>query len=739
MSVLSLPRIFFKGQAEWNPATGNNNDQWPTYDFPNADLNWSWLEGEGITRENFTTEFPKWVTTLKEYKDQASNTKWMQSPSEWNYYGGNNWFLHTTASNGAVLSRTTVIGGQLAYTGPVITQDNLVNAVVEIYGDRGTPARMVDVNPDSFWCTDFYARSFEISDKDDGTIRYLWGDLAGNTRIVGRWVHVQRNLNVDGRLQIAGVASVVLQACLPNDQFTVHNSTLNSTLLKQLDEARQQPGVQGVMVRFTVYMASYFSREEFQACSGLGLGNQEGDGYREDKRLTCQYTALAKLWAAGNLIQNPAVSRVVGTIGLWMQDELVSVPEGRYLVPCNKLTAENQPENPTQSKKSTALGLAVAELHSAEKVLSVDFSSAIPEIDFTGTKADYGPITVRVQLPDHQSKVIATLASADYDQARYEAAAGIIDLPFPTGVTPEDIQSGTLLVEAQGKLALSETAISKHALTVHSDQGGLYIDEGQTGKLKIRVRQRGAVPTQAVKVLLTQYVPDAPPVPGANPQQLTLATPDKKLLSFPDAPDDIITVSPASEGEAVIGFKPVTGSPGFPNIVSYPFLGGEAPPKPNEIIIPVYLDSGGPIVNGSITIASAFYASVRMLSFDNNLPQEFADLWNSNFSKDEAWNFLYSRVLYLYHLIFPVMKFKIGLDLSSQEQVTQRIATLANFTDCSNIENTLYMPVTRDLSAGRRTVIQMYKGLVDRNFEPEEISPGPLAICPRYPDSAPAF
>lgn len=68
MSVLSFPRIYFKGYMEWDPCTFNNNDwqEFQTYDATNAALNWQFLATQGITPENFTTTFRPWAITLQQ-------------------------------------------------------------------------------------------------------------------------------------------------------------------------------------------------------------------------------------------------------------------------------------------------------------------------------------------------------------------------------------------------------------------------------------------------------------------------------------------------------------------------------------------------------------------------------------------------------------------------------------------------------------------------------------------------
>ncbi|MDQ3812879.1 MAG: hypothetical protein M3347_02885 [Armatimonadota bacterium] len=163
MSVLSVPRIYFQGVAEWNPATTNNNDQWPTYDLLNVDLNWNFLAQQNppITKQNAQTEFPTWFLTSQTFSSNGAS--WQQPPCEWNYYGGNEARLHTTDPNNLTgLTTTNITGGQLAYGGPVQTGDELVGAVVKIVGSPFGDAREVDINPAAFWTTDVFVGSFGI-------------------------------------------------------------------------------------------------------------------------------------------------------------------------------------------------------------------------------------------------------------------------------------------------------------------------------------------------------------------------------------------------------------------------------------------------------------------------------------------------------------------------------------------------------------------------------------------------
>jgi hypothetical protein len=114
MSVLSFPRIYFKGFLQWDPCTFNNNDwqEFQTYDGANAALNWSFLKKHGVTPDNFTTTFRPWAIKLQEdVKDKPPGPR---VPAEWNMFG-----THGVSFVQYGDFTTTVIGGDLEYGNPV--------------------------------------------------------------------------------------------------------------------------------------------------------------------------------------------------------------------------------------------------------------------------------------------------------------------------------------------------------------------------------------------------------------------------------------------------------------------------------------------------------------------------------------------------------------------------------------------------------------------------------------------
>jgi len=122
MSVLSFPRIYFKGMMSWDPCTFNNNDwqEFPTYDGVNAALNWPFLATQGITPQNFYSTFRPWAIALQ--PDCVDSPGGERVPAEWNMFGTHGVSFVQYPQGGF---QTTITGGALGYNQPV-TSDPLI-------------------------------------------------------------------------------------------------------------------------------------------------------------------------------------------------------------------------------------------------------------------------------------------------------------------------------------------------------------------------------------------------------------------------------------------------------------------------------------------------------------------------------------------------------------------------------------------------------------------------------------
>ncbi|HEX2046445.1 MAG TPA: hypothetical protein VHF27_01695 [Acidimicrobiales bacterium] len=693
MSVLSVPRIYFKGQASWNPATANNNDQWMTFDTVKAELDWGFLGSQHppISAENAGARFPLWARTLQHYS--GPDGRWYQPPAEWNYYGGNEVALHTRRT------QTMVTGAQLTYGGTDRADgDPLIGSYVEIVGDPypgttfPTAARLVDVNPNSFWSTCLLLRSLQIGDERSPTA-FLHADVAPGAYMGSQWLNLRRNLNADHQLEIAGVGGSVMQACMPKgDSLRFGRMCDRSPSLQGLAAALRRPGVKGLMVRLSAYMTRYFTAEEFADCKGK----------------TEKYTRLVQLWDAdlhsGRApTQNPAVSSVVGTIGLWCDGELASSAGGRYLAPMARI-AMSLPEGQTAD---AALGPAVAEVHQEEAVLSLDMGGTVPECDSSGRKVDLGPLEVVVVEGSGRATTVATLAPEDYDRARYEKRAGIVDVDLRDDDVPK-IVNGTLRLVARASEAV--VALEEMSVTAEAESRCVWVEEGEVVGLRVHVRQNGALPTDTVHVRLAQYLPDPPP-PCPNPQSWVLASRETAVLAFLGAPDDVVTLAEPGDGSVEIRFRSLR--PGFATIAFFPHRDGPPPPvPPPSRVLPMLLDQ-----THRVTMTSASFCSVRAMPFDNDLPRRFARQWEERPDPSAAWDFVYKNVLALYQLLYPAMLHFGGLDLGDRRAVERNINRILELTCEVEPTSTVRMPVTRDLSAGKRAVLRLYAQLVRSDWQ----------------------
>jgi hypothetical protein len=333
---------------------------------------------------------------------------------------------------------------------------------------------------------------------------------------------------------------------------------------------------------------------------------------------------------------------------------------------------------------------------------------------------------IAVQAGDSTLTPIATLPYGGYAQTSYEKGGGIADVPFAPALA-QLIRDGTLVfqvgpsvwvaeADASGKLqpTKNRTVLVEQPFTAQTDRRSVYLNEGETAQVPITVRYRGQ-PAAGAKVLVVKYNPpdalfgpvDAIPATGLQVVDITNGE-SSTITVQPDQGPPVqtlaTTVQADQNGNVALDLR--AASPGFPVLVFYPFLAGQAPPVPT----------------GSFDeVGTAMFTTVRVLSFDDAFVDRFVDLWNSTYDPAQAWDFVYSTILYLYDMIFPVMlKF---VPLGDRQRVEGAIdQVLALIAPGYFPESTLAMPITRDLSQGKRTVLQLWGGLVKKNYPPEPIT-----------------
>ncbi len=382
-------------------------------------------------------------------------------------------------------------------------------------------------------------------------------------------------------------------------------------------------------------------------------------------------TALAAMFQAGFEPCNPAEAFMVGTIGVWNEGEPRTVPDGRVLL--------MPPLTPTSP--NFYLGPAAARVHLDRHVVSLNLITAVPEANYDRpptSKANLGHIRLGLVPPGGHSPIPIS-PHFDYDNASYLKNGGIVNVPYdPAQVTADQLEHGTLVVlsDLYSQQPILTEAFSTR--TVVTDDGAIYFDEqGEDNEeaqdaIFLLVRERGRPPSEDVTISLWEY--QFVLLPAGNQQRassaLTLVAPGSPLGHRLDFPETV--TFPKHRKEAIE--VPITAIATGPLILAFTLNG-----QPPGADFPLFASS---------------FIGVRVLPDDDydHVPDE-----------ELTWEFMYHTVFRYYYVIFPGMS-KI-IPFNNQKRMEAAAHEIVRRTDPDLWHSTLYMPVTRDLSKGKRELI----------------------------------
>lgn len=625
MSILSLPRIHFLGFTDWSPCTGNNASS-------------TYLEAPVEPALNGKTfaEFRQWI--------RERNPTLLQPNGSWNLYG----------DNAARFAETQITGAQLA-SGNAASTDPLFGQPVDlqglVYSDGPAPARMVMTDPYTGGeATSQIFYQWIVVGKVNGPPDQCIGfKAAAACRMFSRWPYQTRNLGITFK---EGMVGCIWQAAAHNQDIQWFGVD-RSPALAALKAAATAGSNQGLLMRFASYCTLYYQTATFQG-----------------KRIT-NGLELVAAYEQGFTGDNPARSAMVGTFGIWEAGELASAATERLLAP---LSAQI-----VNSSSIATLGPAMARVDPARNVLVVDFISAFPEQNQQLDKADFG--TLQVQARDAAGKVIpiAALPYTSYNRQSYESSGGISEFPLPSGAAA-GISAANIEV-AQNQIGSLEPVLQQVRFVAETDDWGVYVDEGETVPVTVKVTENGGPAKSAVRLWLQQYDSDgnllSKPVvkildPGGNPISDNTVPVNAGVAQF--------SVGSLAEGSCFLAF--------------YPFVDKK----------PATIPSSG------FPLPTSFYCCVRMLPFDNALERNTPD-------SKLSWSFIYNNVLSVFDLIYPIMS--VVRNLADRNVVEAMAEQLKFAISLDTFESTLYMPITRDLSAGKRKLLQRFVNLLPNRVPPD--------------------
>ncbi|MEZ6141578.1 MAG: hypothetical protein R3B84_13480 [Zavarzinella sp.] len=361
---------------------------------------------------------------------------------------------------------------------------------------------------------------------------------------------------------------------------------------------------------------------------------------------------LAAMHQQGHYFSNPAYSRVVGTIGLWQHDEAATWPGGRYLTPSNPIPGVGVPCGP-----------AVFEI--SDTHLVIDFLHVIPEVNADLEKLDLGPLIVSVQAAG-TAVDIGQINLSDYGQVAYESRGGIVELAVALDLA-NLVRSGELVISSTIDGERVEL-LREQRYTAVVDRRDVYLNQNETHSVTVRVLDHGRPPSVSTNVVVGSY--------RVGPGGGVARTSDPETVHSVDADGNMtITVQHSELGPLDYRMQPYEASSLVPSL----------PPQ--------------------LDIMSDQFFSTRTLPTDMDL--------NDNASDSElTWEFIYNTVLRHWDLISPVMTQR-GLPLNDQALMEALAATIVEVTskDPAMFESARYMPITRDLSDGKRELLRRWARL----------------------------
>lgn len=664
MSYLSRPRIsFFSRDATVNPSTANNNYVFYALDYGTVELqNPPPIVGASLP-EMSDAAYREWMTSLVAFSDPVdqipdpTRPDWQPTMGgSWNYWGD-----HLATFGTASVTSVLVDGDPV--TRP--SDDALVGTNLVFN------ARMADLDPGDTFCTQFVPAGLSLLGRDaEGGITEILRGVP--TTAYTRFFNLHR---------IRGAGSFF--AVIPNAalEFADESVISDSRGLRALREGAGNGG--GLVLRWCYY--------------GMESRMDVLEMYDRTQR--------------GEEPVNPKIGRVVGSIGVWNGEDVRSAPVGRMLQrpgpPYFATDDENAEESKAVRVKShgdverahkpgTVLNAQVADTACEDSVgpamavvehdrVVLDMGTTFPEAGCdpaaergSWSKHDFG--VVRLEL-EAVGGGVEPLGEVAYDAETYESLGGTWEVPIDPGPeTRRRIAEGALrLCIAGGDVLLREIDCAQ----VVTDDQAVYLDMQVAaggpiarGRARLRVFRKGEpLPdheTVHVEVWKTYQGPSK--ANSVNPLVLMAAdVSEQKVGSFTvDIPEGGVADVPIDATE-----------PG-----SYKLR---------------YVAPGMHVEGGSPHWSVEQYSCYRVLPHDDY----------SNVPDDQiTYEFVYKEVLSYYAILYPVMAKIIPWGPENAPPDAERVGEFAGLIrqaiDERRLGTALAMPITRELSAGKRALLRRW-------------------------------
>ncbi|HEY0371772.1 MAG TPA: hypothetical protein VGD79_07205 [Thermoanaerobaculia bacterium] len=274
--------------------------------------------------------------------------------------------------------------------------------------------------------------------------------------------------------------------------------------------------------------------------------------------------------------------------------------------------------------------------------VTLDLSNAVSETGDTMQKHDFGELTLVAVDSSGTETTLGSFGFDRYDTPAYDATSGIITLAIDAQQLEAAQTADLQLRDASGKILLAEDPIRILPLMPN-----LYLDAGDETVARFQVYDRGVPAGAGIDVTMCVISSDG----GTLDNTFALTSDADGIVSFPIH----------SRVAGIHAYVPLVGA--------------------NAVMPP-----------GGINPEVNTYMYLRTLP-DNEDIGALAPTWDN----------VYSYVLADWNAMAPCMD--NWLDLQNEAQVRSYAGLIKKLTDPAAFENYRYMPVTRDLTRGERTLL----------------------------------
>ena len=573
-------------------------------------------------------------------------------PGYWNYYGD-----HLTTFGSAAVNSSWIDDEPVTEPG----EDPLLGARIVFN------AKLVDLDPADTFTSQLISARFSVVGRDrDGQLAELISGLPTTSHT--RWLNFSR----------PGGAGT-FQSVIPNDQLAFIDESLapDSRGLAALRAGAAAGG--GLSLRYCLY--------------AMKAGFDE----------KAQYDAFK----AGKMQMNPKIGRVLGTIGVWNGTDMISVPVGRLLhIPAppffpsaaaTAAAAKGARRRVKSHEDVEKVAPAVADGTPADEYASMmgpaaavilgdrvvlDLLTTFPE-QGARAKHDFGKVDLVLEYSDpsgaEQQAVVGNVA---YDADVYELLAGVVELPIPSELAPHVAEGSLFLRDAAGTVLLREI----EAPQIETDDRNVYIDiapEGSgtaaTAKMTLHAFKKGEPSAEPVTVKLEVYEDVMNPGTANSTDPLVVSA--CVMVNQQQGLEGAFTIPAGGSGDLVFSVS----KPGLYKLRFLPpHLHGVSEKNPN--------------------FAVEFFGNYRVYPAD-----DFSEVAE----EDITWPFVWENVFSYYAILYPIMSTIIPWAPENSreldpERVTQFALAIRQAVDESRVGTALAMPITRDLSAGKRKLVQRW-------------------------------